>query len=84
MKIIPFKAIRPVRDKANLFASRSYLTYSNKTIAEKINNNPYTFLKIINPDFDQEKKLFGKKKFKLVKKNFRIFVIIIFFLVICS
>ena len=73
MKIIPFKAIRPVRDKANLFASRSYLTYSNKTIAEKINNNPYTFLQIINPDFDLEKKLFGKEKFKLVKKKFQEF-----------
>ena len=70
MKIIPFNAIRPVRDKANLFASRSYLTYSNKTIAEKISNNPYTFLQIINPDFNLEKKLFGKEKFKLVKKKF--------------
>ena len=73
MKIIPFCAIRPVRDKANLFASRSYLTYSNKTIAEKIRNNPYTFLQIINPDFNLEKKLSGKKKFKLVKKKFQEF-----------
>ena len=73
MKIIPFCAIRPVRDKANLFASRSYLTYSNKTIAEKISNNPYTFLQIINPDFNLEKKLSGKEKFKLVKKKFQEF-----------
>ena len=73
MKIIPFNAIRPVRDKANLFASRSYLTYSNKTIAEKISNNPYTFLQIINPDFNLEKKLSGKEKFKLVKKKFQEF-----------
>tara|TARA_B100000674_G_scaffold477677_1_gene473808 strand:+ start:390 stop:1565 length:1176 start_codon:yes stop_codon:yes gene_type:complete len=73
VKIIPFNAIRPVRDKANLFASRSYLTYSNKTIAEKISNNPYTFLQIINPDFSHEKKLFGKEKFKLIKKKFQEF-----------
>jgi len=73
VKIIPFNAIRPVRDKANLFASRSYLTYSNKTIAEKISNNPYTFLQIINPDFNLEKKLSGKEKFKLVKKKFQEF-----------
>ena len=26
--IRPFKAIRPTRDKANLVASRSYLTYT--------------------------------------------------------
>ena len=73
MKIIPFSAIRPVRDKANLFASRSYLTYSNKTIAEKISNNPYTFLQIINPDFNLEKKISAKEKFKLVKKKFQEF-----------
>ena len=72
MKIIPFNAIRPVRDKANLFASRSYLTYSNKTIAEKINNNPYTFLQIINPDFNLEKNFLGKKNFNLLKKISRI------------
>ena len=35
-KIRPFKAIRPVRDKASLVASRSYLTYSEETIKEKI------------------------------------------------
>lgn len=73
MKVIPFNAIRPIRDKANLFASRSYLTYSNKTIAEKINNNPYTFLHIINPDFNLENKLFGREKFKHVKKKFQEF-----------
>tara|TARA_B100001093_G_scaffold520485_1_gene616617 strand:+ start:52830 stop:54005 length:1176 start_codon:yes stop_codon:yes gene_type:complete len=73
VKVIPFNAIRPIRDKANLFASRSYLTYSNKTIAEKINNNPYTFLHIINPDFNLENKLFGREKFKHVKKKFQEF-----------
>lgn len=73
MKVIPFNAIRPIRDKANLFASRSYLTYSNKTIAEKIKNNPYTFLHIINPDFNLDNKLLGREKFKYVKKKFQEF-----------
>ena len=35
-KIRPFRAIRPKRDKVHLFASRSLLTYSNKTKKEKI------------------------------------------------
>ena len=35
VKIIPFSAIRPVRDKANLFASRSYLTYLIKLLQKK-------------------------------------------------
>ena len=51
IKIAPFKAIRPTRDKASLVASRSYLTYSSKNLKEKLDNNPYTFLHIINPDF---------------------------------
>ena len=41
--IRPFKAIRPNRDKVHLVASRSYLTYSQKTLEEKLENNPYTF-----------------------------------------
>ena len=36
VKILPFKAVRPTRDKANLVASRSYLSYSNETLKEKI------------------------------------------------
>ena len=44
-----FKAIRPTRDKAYLVASRSYVTYSEETLREKLLNNPYTFLHIINP-----------------------------------
>ena len=35
VKVRPFKAIRPTRDKAHLFATRSYLTYSKETLKEK-------------------------------------------------
>jgi len=69
-----FKATRPTRDKVNLVASRSYLSYSNETLKEKLNNNPYTFLHIINPDYDKKTKLEGNKKFKLVKKKFSEFI----------
>ena len=47
----PFKAIRPTRDKAHLFATRSYLTYLEETLKEKLDHNPYTFLHIINPEY---------------------------------
>ena len=36
--IRPFKAIRPARDKAHLLASRSYVSYSDKTLKEKLEN----------------------------------------------
>ena len=42
-----FRAIRPTRDKVNLVASRSYLSYSEETLNEKLDNNPFTFLHII-------------------------------------
>ena len=35
-KVVPFKAIRPKRDKAGLIASRSYLSYSQTTLKEKL------------------------------------------------
>jgi len=53
--IKPFKAIRPTRDKVHLVASRSYLSYSKKTLEEKLENNPYTFLHIINPKSKNKK-----------------------------
>ena len=74
VKIRPFKAIRPVRDKASLVATRSYLTYSNETIKEKLDHNPYTFLHIINPDYNASIKTSGSAKFKLVKEKFNQFI----------
>ena len=64
-----FRAIRPTRDKAHLVASRSYLSYSDETLKEKLDNNPFTFLHIINPDYKKSVKTTGKEKYKLVKNT---------------
>ena len=71
-KVQPFNAIRPTRDKVHLFATRSFLTYSEATIKDKLKNNPYTFLHIIYHDY---KKKINKsiKRYKLVKKKFNEF-----------
>ena len=69
----PFKAIRPTRDKANLVSSRSYLSYSDETLKEKLEHNPFTFLHIINPDYKDKIKLKGVDKFKAVKEKFNKF-----------
>ena len=68
--IRPFRAVRPPRDKANLVASRSYLSYSDETLKEKLDNNPFTFLHIINPDYNDKTKKYGTEKCKLVKQKF--------------
>ena len=66
--ILPFKAVRPTRDKVGLFATRTYLSYSKKGLSEKLLNNPFTFLQIINPDFNQKKILKGNQKFELISQ----------------
>ena len=71
--IRPFKAIRPIRDKSHLFASRSYLTYSQSSLTDKLDNNPFTFLHIIHPDYNK-KKIHGIEKYKLVKQKFEEFI----------
>lgn len=68
----PFKAIRPTRDKAYLVATRSYLSYTEEELDEKLNNNPYTFLHVINPK-EGRKLAFGKEKYSLVKQTFKAF-----------
>ena len=72
--ILPFKAVRPTRDKVGLFATRTYLSYSKEGLKEKLINNPYTFLQIINPDFNETNKSKGKKKLDLIKKKFQSFI----------
>ncbi len=47
----PFKAVRPPRDKAHLVTSRSYISYGKQELYHKLNDNPYSFIHIINPEF---------------------------------
>ena len=72
--VVPFCAIRPTRDKVSLVATRSYLSYSDETLNEKLNNNPYTFLHIINPDFYKKNKAKDySERFNMVKAKFEDF-----------
>ncbi len=45
----PFRAWRPAADKAHLVASRSYVSYTEEQLAEKLEGNPFTFLHVIHP-----------------------------------
>lgn len=55
-QIIPFKAVRPVRDKVHLVASRPYYSYTKQILRAKLIENPYTFIHIINPEFRKSDK----------------------------
>lgn len=52
MVIRPFKALRPVRDKVHLVATRPFYSYKKNVLRAKLQSNPFTFLHIINPNFN--------------------------------
>jgi uncharacterized protein (DUF1015 family) len=72
----PFRAIRPVRDKVHLVATRPYYSYKNNVLKAKIEDNPYTLLHIINPEFNKTVKTSpnSRERFSLVKKGYDLFL----------
>ena len=56
IKISPFRAVRPTRDKVHLVASRSYVSYTPAALSRKLTENPFSFIHIINPEFGNERK----------------------------
>ncbi|MFT4697186.1 MAG: hypothetical protein ACI9SJ_000302 [Flavobacteriaceae bacterium] len=71
--IIPFKAVRPTRDKVSLIASRSYDSYSKKERNSRMRVNPYSFLHVLNPGYKYHKKLSGERRYKLVRNRYQEF-----------
>lgn len=74
--IIPFKGIRPSKDKVHLVASRSVDAYDTAQLNDKLLNNPFTFLHIISPDFSDGKKTNpgSEERLKKVKAKYLKFV----------
>ncbi len=72
IKIKPFKAVRPPRDKANLVASRPFYNYKKHILTAKLEGNPYTFLHVINPEFkaDDKTKPNTRERFEKVKNKY--------------
>ena len=74
-KILPFKAIRPTRDKVQLVTSRPYYAYSQLMLDAKLKGNPYSFIHIINPEFEEEDKTLPNtpERFQKVRNKFEEF-----------
>ena len=74
--VIPFKAIRPQNDKVHLVASRSLDGYNPSELRDKLSGNPYSFLHVINPDFDDgvRTKPGSKERLLKVKNHFKKFI----------
>lgn len=73
--IIPFKAVRPVRDKAYLVSSMPAYIYPKHILEAKLESNPYTFLHVINPEFRTDNKTQPNsiERFEKVKEKFKKF-----------
>lgn len=75
-RISPFKAIRPVRDKVHLVATRPYYSYTQNVLKAKLEDNPFTLLRIINPEFESKKQTSPNtpERFELVKEKYAEFM----------
>ena len=69
-KIIPFKAVRPTRDKVSLVASRSYQSYTQAELEARLNYNPFSFLHIVNPGYKYDKEIPVKERYNLVRNRY--------------
>lgn len=76
INLVPFKAIRPPRDKAHLVASRSYVSYTPSALKRKLTENPYSFIHIINPEFSTGEtiKKNSPERFKKVRARYLSFI----------
>jgi uncharacterized protein (DUF1015 family) len=74
--VLPFKALRPTNDKVHLVASRSVDGYNLTELKDKLAGNPYTFLHVINPDFEDgiRTRPGSKERLSKVKKRFKSFI----------
>ncbi|UKM64464.1 DUF1015 domain-containing protein [Flavobacteriaceae bacterium GSB9] len=69
-QILPFKAVRPTRDKVGLVASRSYQSFTQAELEARLDYNPFSFLHIINPGYRYSKAIKGKDRYSLVKNRY--------------
>ena len=72
-KIVPFRALRPTRDKVSLVTSRSYEDYSAAELASQLDFNPLSFLHVLNPAYTNQQKTPFEKRFKQVHQKYKEF-----------
>ncbi|HEY0978168.1 MAG TPA: DUF1015 domain-containing protein [Flavobacteriales bacterium] len=74
IRLRPFRAWRPTPDKAHLVGSRSYVSYTDDQLRDKLDGNPYSYLHIIHPDHGNDAHLSRQERFARVRRKFDEFV----------
>jgi uncharacterized protein (DUF1015 family) len=72
-KIIPFKAVRPTRDKVCLVTCRSFEEYVPAELAAQLDFNPLSFLQIIKPAYTNQEKVSFEKRYRQVQHKYQDF-----------
>ena len=58
-----------------MVASRSYVSYTPANLKGKLNTNPFSFIHIINPDYNStSRKSRGKEKFRRIREKYLEFI----------
>lgn len=71
--VIPFKAVRPTRDKVSLIAARSYDSYTPAQVESRLRDNPFSFLHIVNPGYKYQQEISGEQRYTLVRNRYQEF-----------
>lgn len=74
IRIRPFRAWRPTADKAHLVGSRSYVSYTDDQLREKLLGNPFSFLHVIHPDHGNDGHLSRNDRFQSVRRKWHEFI----------
>lgn len=74
-KIIPFRAVRPTRDKVCLVTCRSYEEYVTAELAAQLDFNPLSFLHVIKPAYNNVESVTFEKRYRQVHQKYQDFKI---------
>ncbi len=69
----PFRAWRPVASKAHLVGSRTYVSYTPEELAQRLADNPHSFLHVLRPDDAASEQLTRSERFHRVRMAFKRF-----------
>lgn len=72
-KIIPFKAVRPTRDKVCLVSCRSYEEYVTAELAAQLDFNPLSFLHVLKPAYTNQETVSFEKRYRQVNQKYQDF-----------
>jgi uncharacterized protein (DUF1015 family) len=70
LTVVPFKAVRPARDKVALVTARSYDEYTTAELASQLDYNPFSFLHVLNPAYVNQQKLSEEVRFRAVHNKY--------------